>query len=466
MDTFCTPHLPVSTFRTPARIADGDRAPSVSRPTAPLLFSQCGLSHRQLAELLLKHLSVHGQLTGQDLAGLLRLPMQVIEESLQLLRGERALESPTTEGTLRPQSRLQLTEQGRTRARAAFDHCQYVGPAPVSIEVYRQQCAAQSLREIACHSQAFADSLRDLVIAPDVVESLGIALCRGRAVLLHGPTGNGKTCLARALGRYVRNTASEIYVPYAISYEDGILAVYDPGLHTATDHEDVAAADSGPLRSSADRRLGETPLPDLRWRRIRRPTVFVGTELSLDMLELPAGDGGNFHQAPLHIKANGGVLIVDDLGRQAAPLRDLVNRWLLPLEERRDYVSLQPGRKLQLPAEFLTVFTSNLEPREWGDEAFVRRLGSVVAVEPPTREQYVEIFRNACQRLQITCEASAAEFLYSRYYEADRPPRASDPQDLLEVARAVCRFRNQELRLSTELLNELVDRHFAGSYPI
>jgi hypothetical protein len=462
MDTFFTSHLPVSTFEPAACADDGFRNRSVPRPAAPVLFSQCGLSHRQFGDLLLKHLYVHGQLNGDELAALLRLPWKVVDESLPILRNERVVESPNADGVLRPQTRLQLTEPGRVRARAAFEHCRYVGPAPVSLEAYRQQCAAQSLGEIACHV-TLGDALGNLVVDPGVVESLGIAVCRGRAVLLHGPTGNGKTCLARAIGRYVGNTG-DIYVPYAVAYDDGILAVYDPGIHTATDQGEVAGEIS--VSRSVDGRRGETSLPDLRWRRVRRPSVFLGTELSLELLDLPVEEGGSFHQAPLQIKANGGVLIIDDLGRQSVSLRDLVNRWLLPLETRSDFVNLSPGRKLRLPADALTVFTTNLEPREWGDEAFLRRVGSVVAIEPPTREQYLKIFGNACQRMQIACAASAAEFLYSRYYEVDRPPRASDPQDLLEAARAVCRFRNQELRLSQELLSELADRHFAGSYPI
>jgi hypothetical protein len=211
--------------------------------------------------------------------------------------------------------------------------------------------------------------------------------------------------------------------------------------------------------NDAGRLLYENP-PDLRWRRIRRPVVITGGELTLAMLELRYNATSNFYQAPLHIKANGGVFLIDDFGRQIVSPRDLLNRWILPLEERIDYLTLATGKNFAVPFEQLIIFSTNLDPRELVDEAFLRRIRHKINIGTPSRELFTEIFRLACERRQIPFNAAALDYLFETYYDRGKPPRSSDPRDLLEIVQAICRFRNQEVRLTENLLAEATQRFF------
>lgn len=438
------------------------RNPPAAPPPVPLSLADCGLGLMLLCDLVLKQLYLQGAKLGLDITRELRLPFGIVDEALKFLKDEKCIEVASGEVIGRVSYRFQLTDLGRARAREAFEQCRYVGPAPVPLEAYVRQCALQTVKGTQCTPEALRDALRGLVIRPSLLEELGPAVCSGKSIFVYGPPGNGKTMIAKALGQFLNANGGEIYVPYALLAESSIITVFDPTVHQTTDTHDLYASDAGhgtPGPSEGAPHGYDHP-PDLRWRRIRRPVIITGGELTLDMLELRYNAVSNFYQAPLHIKANGGVFLIDDFGRQLVSPRDLLNRWILPLEERIDYLTLATGKKICVPFEQLIIFSTNLDPRELVDEAFLRRIRHKIQVGTPDRELFTAIFQATCQRLQVPYSPAAVAFLYATWYDAGKPPRASDARDLLEIVQSICRFRNVEVQLTEVLLGEAAQRFF------
>jgi len=431
-------------------------------PPAPANLHESGLGLMQVCDLILKQLYLQGSLLGVDLARNARLPFNIIDEGLRFLKEEKCLEVASGELIGRVSYRFHLTDLGRVRAREAFEQCRYVGPAPVPLEAYVRQCSRQAVTGTACTPEALSDAFSELIIRPFLLDELGPAVCSGKSIFIYGPPGNGKTMIAKGLGKFLNTYGGEIYVPYAIHTENSIITMFDPTIHTATDKDDLHGTEMGGgayAMNDAGRLLHENP-PDLRWRRIRRPVVITGGELTLEMLELRYNATSNFYQAPLHIKANGGVFLIDDFGRQIVSPRDLLNRWILPLEERIDYLTLATGKKFSVPFEQLIIFSTNLDPRELVDEAFLRRIRHKINVGTPSRELFTDIFRLVCESKRIPYSPAAVEYLYSTFYDQGKPPRSSDPRDLLEIVQSICRFRNQEVELGPELMAEAAKRFF------
>ena len=452
---------------TPAQPSPARRSPrSVGRfpqtPVAPQSLIQSGLSLMQISELILKQLYLQGALLGIDIARQARLPFNVVDEGLVFLKDEKCIEVASGDLIGRVSYRFNLTDLGRVRAREAFEQCRYVGPAPVPLDAYVRQCLEQTVTGTICDADSLLEGFRDLIIRPNLLNELGPAVCSGRSIFIYGPPGNGKTMIAKGLGRFLNTFGGEIYVPYAIHADSGIVTIYDPTIHVATDNGDLLGAEmettAGP-NSERSRLLQDNP-PDLRWRRIKRPVVITGGELTLEMLDLRYNSVGNFYQAPLHIKANGGVFLIDDFGRQIVSPRDLLNRWILPLEEKVDYLTLATGRKMSVPFEQLIIFSTNLDPRELVDEAFLRRIRHKINIGTPDRSLFTEIFKLSCHQHQIPFASDAVDYLYATFYDQGKPPRSSDPRDLLEIVQAICRFRNQEVLLSHDLIAEATQRFF------
>ena len=432
-------------------------------PAAPTSLVQSGLTLIQVSDLILKQLYLQGSLVGVDIARQSRLPFNVVDEGLVFLKDEKCIEVSSGELIGRVSYRFNLTDLGRIRAREAFEQCRYVGPAPVPLDAYVTQCIMQAVTGTVCDPESLLDAFRELIIRPGLLDELGPAVCSGRSIFIYGPPGNGKTMIAKGLGKFLNKFGGEIYVPYAVHSENSIITVFDPTIHTATDQGDLLGAEMNQRASNVfgetSRLLHNSP-PDLRWRRIKRPVVITGGELTLDMLDLRYNATGNFYQAPLHIKANGGVFLIDDFGRQIVSPRDLLNRWILPLEEKVDYLTLATGKKLAVPFEQLIIFSTNLDPRELVDEAFLRRIRHKINIGTPDRALYTEIFRLVSQQRQIPYNPAAVEYLFETFYDQGKPPRSSDPRDLLEIVQSICRFRNQDVVLTPELMAEATMRFF------
>ncbi|MBV9125009.1 MAG: ATPase [Planctomycetes bacterium] len=420
-------------------------------PSAPETLQESGLSLGFLNDLILRTLYTRGGMLGLDMARFLCLPFKVIEESLRFLKEEKCLEIAGGDLIGRVSYRFNLTELGRARAQDAMELCGYVGPAPVPLEDYIEQAYRQAVTGINCTPEALRASLSHLVIREELFNAIGPAIVSGKSVFIYGPPGNGKTSIANAVGEFMTGAGGEIYVPYAFLAENCIVTVYDQAVHHQAD---MLGNDRVEDNEATIRRLLNAGTVDPRWVRIRRPVIITGGELHLGMLDLRHNSEANFYQAPLHVKANGGVFLIDDFGRQLVSPKELLNRWILPLENRHDFLTTASGKKFEVPFEQLIIFSTNLDPRDLVDDAFLRRIRHKVEVHAPTRDVYERIFNMNARRLGMSPCPEAVDFLYERYYSHSRSPRASDCRDLLEIVQSICRFRRQPVQLTRELVVE------------
>jgi len=249
----------------------------------------------------------------------------------------------------------------------------------------------------------------------------------------------------------MNNSGGEIYIPYAFLAENSIITIFDQAIHQLSEGADLQQLEDN---EATIRRLLNTGTVDARWVRIRRPVVITGGELNLNMLDLRYNSESNFYQAPLHVKANGGIFLIDDFGRQLCSPKELLNRWILPLEDRHDFLTLSSGKKFEVPFEQLTIFSTNLDPKDLVDDAFLRRIRHKVGIQAPERDVYARIFNAVVKKLGMNPCPDAIEYLYERYYNNGRSPRASDCRDLLESVQSICRYRRQPVQLNRDLIVE------------
>jgi predicted ATPase with chaperone activity len=430
---------------------DWDVGGAPDAPSAPENLKQTGLSVGFLNDMLLRTLYTRGGMLGLDLARLLCLPFKVIEESLGFLKQEKCIEILGGDLIGRISYHFNLTDIGRRRAQEAMEMCAYIGPAPVPLEDYVEQVYRQAVTAINITPEALRASFGHLVISDELFGAIGPAIVSGKSIFVYGPPGNGKTAMAQAVGNFMNTSGGEIFVPYAFLAEGNIITVFDNAVHERSDGGDVEMLEDN---EATIRRLLNTGTVDPRWVRIRRPVIITGGELNLPMLDLRYSSAANYYQAPLHVKANGGIFLIDDFGRQLCSPKELLNRWIVPLENRVDYMQLASGQKFQVPFEQLTIFSTNLDPKDLCDDAFLRRMRHKVEITAPPREIYERIFNNMVRKLAMNPCPDAIDFLYEQYYTRGRPTRASDCRDLLETVQSICRFRRMPVQLSRELISE------------
>ena len=426
-----------------------DLAGMPEAPSAPETLQQTGLTLGFLCDLLLRALYVRGTMLGLDISRLVCLPFKVVEDALTFLKHEKCIEVAGGDLIGRISYRFSLTELGRRRATEAFKMCAYVGPAPVPLEDYVEQTYRQAVTAIDVSPEALRAAFSHLVVSEELFNAVGPAVVSGKSVFIYGPPGNGKTSIATAIGNFMNTCGGEIYVPHAFQAEGNIITVFDGAVHERSEGE---SEDRMEDNEATIRRLLNTGTVDQRWVRIRRPVIVTGGELNLSMLDLKYSAESNFYQAPLHVKANGGVFLIDDFGRQLCSPKELLNRWIVPLENRLDYLTLASGQKFQVPFEQLTMFSTNLDPKDLVDDAFLRRMRHKVEIGAPTREVYTKIFSSYCKKLGMNPSVEAIDYLYERYYNKGRCPRASDCRDLLETIQSICRFRRQPVQLTKQLM--------------
>jgi hypothetical protein len=431
----------------PLRTEDRGVAPV---PPVPRTIEDTGLALDQVEQLLVK--TMYGaEATGTSIAERTRLPYALIEPIIERVRAQLLVEVRGTTGSGTAGYRYSLTDLGRDRARQFLAISQYAGPAPVPLTAYVAEMRALTAARGYVDRDRLRKGFSHLIIGDDVLEQLGPAVNAGKAVFLYGPPGNGKSVIAEGMGHTL---GGDMYVPHAIDVDGHVVTVYDPISHESLEH--------GPESSSV---VNGAPR-DRRWVRIRRPVVIVGGELTLDMLDLTFNPISKFYEAPLQLKANGGVFLVDDFGRQRIRPEDLLNRWIVPLESRVDYLTLHTGKKFQIPFDVLTVFATNLNPQSLADEAFLRRIPYKIPIEDPTLDDFTKIFEMNCKRRDLKFHQVMIAYLQRRHYgPAKRPLRACHPRDLIDQVTALCRYRGVQPTITRELLDRACESYFVDDNP-
>jgi hypothetical protein len=420
-------------------------------PPAPVTVDDTGIPADRLTQLMLKTLYI-GEATGTALADRMQLPFSVLGPLLEAARVQLQIEVlGTTNATAGAAGyRYALTDVGRDRARQSLDANQYVGPAPVPLEAYVEHILAIRAARGYIDRDRLRAGFSHLIISDELLEQVGPGANAGKGVFLYGPPGNGKSVIAEGMGRAL---GGDLYVPYAIDIDGQIVTVYDPVNHESlenTGNEELSIVRSAPR--------------DRRWVRIRRPVVIVGGELTLDMLDLSFNPISKFHEAPLQMKANGGVFLVDDFGRQRMRPQDLLNRWIVPLESRIDFLTLHTGRKFQVPFEVLIVFATNLDPLSLADEAFLRRIPYKIPIGDPTLAQFTEIFELNCRRKGLRFHQVMVSYLIRRHYTPiNRPLRACQPRDLIDQVIALSRYRGHEPVITREMIDAACRSYFVDN---
>ena len=432
------------------KLHQGDWEPDMNgAPPLPETLEQTGLSSSFVSDLLLKTLYVQGTRSGDELAAFIRLPFSILDDELLTLQQRRLVEVQGTKGRGRRGYNFELTGEGRNRCREIMSTSRYIGPAPVPLKQYRAIVDDQRVEDAEVDEAQVYDGLKHMVLNDDFKESLGPAINSGRSLFLYGHAGNGKTSLAEAIAEMLGDA---VYIPFAVEVDGQVIAIYDPVFHEP-ERRDDARTDSAWFDAE--------PEHDTRWLRIRRPVVMVGGELMLDDLELQFDRLAGVFRAPPQMKANGGVFIIDDFGRQRVRPRDLLNRWMVPLEKHVDFLSLPMGHKLPVPFQCLLIFATNLDPAELVEEAFLRRIRYKILVDNPTREQYEEIFRRACDHRGLPFTPDAVDFLYEEYYSRDHiAPRSCHPRDIANHLVDIARYKKREAELSPALLRMACDAYF------
>ena len=414
------------------------------KPPEPQSLPDTGLTSEEVEKLILKYLLARGSAIGRKIAQQVCLPFGLIDPLLKSLKQEQLIvfKGAATMGDYE----YALTELGRERSRRYNDECTYFGSAPVALKDYLQAMARQSIAK----QHATVDDLKlafgDLIISEKMLAKLGPAINSGRGMFLFGEPGNGKTSIAE---RVTNCFGSTIWIPRALGIDGDIIRIYDPAVHELVD------------QPTPDGIFNLTGI-DQRWLHIRRPTVVVGGELTMEELEVRQNSATKICESPLQLKSNCGTLVIDDFGRQRMPVTELLNRWIVPLEKRYDYLNLPSGKKIQVPFDQIIIFSTNLEPRDLVDGAFLRRIPYKIQVADPTEEQFHKLCEIMAPNLGFQYNKEAVDYLLEKHYKpTGRPLRACQPRDLLLQVRNFCTYNNMPKVMTPEAFDFACENYFS-----
>ena len=414
------------------------------QPSEPESLEAAGVSDGQLEHLVLRCLSAMGDLSGHQLADQHSMPFRLIEP---VLAGLKQAQLVAFRGAAAMNDYVyQLTDQGRETAKKLTELCSYFGSAPVPLSAYIESVTQQTLTKVHPTVKDLQHAFSDLLVNQKMLRRLGPAVNSGRGLFLFGAPGNGKTSIAERVTKAFGDT---VWIPRAIGIDGEIMRVFDPGLHEEVPLEEAG----GPLQMNAT---------DKRWVRIRRPTIVVGGELTMDGLEVMPSSGNNVSEAPLQMKSNCGTLVIDDFGRQRMTTDELLNRWIVPLEKRYDFLRLVNGKKIQVPFDQLIVFSTNLEPKDLVDDAFLRRIPYKIEVPDPSEEEFRKLFEIMAPIVDIKFDQEALDYLIDTHYKpVQRAYRCCQPRDLLLQIRNYCHYLDVPPLMCKEYFDYAVENYFA-----
>ena len=416
-------------------------------------ISDTGLTRLWLQDLALKIFYFQGYLTGYEVAEKISLPYTaIVDKIVDSLKREKFIEvKASTMGLGEGSYQYGITQAGINRAREALERSQYAGQAPVPLEDYNKAIRRQSLGKLNVSPRALRSYLDELTLSEDIINRVGPAINSGTSVFIYGPPGNGKTSIARAIGSMILRES--IYIPYSIFIEGQVVKLYDSVNHEIIPEREVAETGTGSLKTGMRR--------DPRWIRIKRPFIVVGGELTLTDLDLVFNPVTKFYEAPFQLKAAGGILLVDDFGRQQVRPTDLLNRWIIPLENQIDFLTLHTGRKVEVPFNELIVFSTNLPPRDLVDEAFLRRLRHKIRVGDPSFEEYRSIFKSVADSKGIPfVEENLAYLIKNWYIKPGRNLRGSHPREICNQILDISKFLGCKPEMTRELIDQAADAFF------
>ncbi|MCC7447020.1 MAG: ATP-binding protein [Anaerolineae bacterium] len=419
-------------------------------PPAIRTIDDTGLNLITIADLAIKIMYFGGIMTGAKVADIVKLPFTgVVDQVMEFLKREKFIEVRGQGGLGEAAFQFVITSKGIEKAKEVLERSQYAGAAPVTLDQYLAAMKAQNQRRIVATPEVMKRALGHLVISESMYGKIGPAVNSGKSIFLYGPPGNGKTTISEAVGRVV--LGQDIWIPYAFDVDGQVIRVFDNVNHEVLESSESESANVGKVGVKRDP----------RWIRIKRPSIIVGGELTLAGLDLIYDNVNKYYEAPFQVKANGGLFLIDDFGRQQVRPRDLLNRWIVPLEKGVDYLTLATGRKIEMPFNVLIVFSTNLDPADLVDEAFLRRIRHKIEVGDPSPHEFREIFKRACEAKRVPYDEKGLVYLVQKWYQGqDRKFRAVHPRDILDQLLDISRYLNRPPQLTEDLIDRACESYF------
>lgn len=440
-----------------AGVASNDHA--VQFPAEPNSIEATGLTMGFIADLVLKVIYFNGAISAQHISEQTCLPyLHVVDKVLQFLKMSEYVDIIGAEGGFGERSyQYVITLQGSRKVNEVLDRSQYAGPAPVPLEAYIDMVNHQSVGTMTIDQQRIRQAFTNLVISEQMLDKVGPAANSARSLFLYGPPGNGKTTIAEGISRIM---GGSVLIPYAVEIDGQVIKMFDPLNHTVLTKHELRMEEEPPAPFGSTL-PAPTPAPDRRWLHCKRPRVMVGGELILEQLELIFDPISKVYEAPYQMKANGGLFLIDDFGRQRCRPEELLNRWIVPLEKKVDFLALQTGKKIEIPFDVLIVFSTNLDPKGLVDDAFLRRIRHKIEVGNPSPNEYRDIFRIVCKAKNIAYSDDGLRYLIQEHYlKVNRELRCCHPRDLLDQVLDEAKYRAVQPEMTKELLDRACEAYF------
>jgi predicted ATPase with chaperone activity len=425
-------------------------------PRVPSRWEDLGLDLPFLFDLTLRTIYSRGQITGGQIANEMALPFPVLNPVLQAMRKQSLVDIIGQKGSSGDASFVYEIKppKGTAALQDALDKTTYVGPAPVPFADYVEAVLAQTIKKLTVTRRSIRRAFEDLIITDDAFNEIGPAINSAQSIFFFGYPGNGKTSVAERITRLMGDT---IFVPHAVEANGQIIKVFDPIQHTLVAERE----DENPVETSL---LKKVASHDQRFARVKRPTIVVGGELTMPMLDLKYNPVGKFYEAPLQMKANGGIFMIDDFGRQQVRAMDLLNRWIVPLEKKYDYLNTITGTKIEVPFDQLLIFSTNLDPHQLADEAFLRRIKFKIEIRDPDETQYRLIWELVCKARRVEFDERGVDYLIDKWYRpAGRPFRMCQPRDILDQMMSIAKYGMERVNFSPDLIDAACHTYFISS---